>query len=67
MLTLCEPTGLFFLSIYHKSLIQSKVTFFKKKSGPEDQLKTIRVCVIKCVKNEACVKTQICVIRLSKI
>jgi hypothetical protein len=48
-------TGIFFLYIYHKSLIQSKVTFFK--SGPEDQLYVrCTYCVIKCVKPKRVLK-----------
>jgi hypothetical protein len=46
----------FFLYIYHKSLIQSKVMFFFK-SGPEDQIKKCsKYCVIKCVKTKHVLK-----------
>jgi hypothetical protein len=46
----------FFLYIYHKSLIQSKVTFFFK-SGPEDQIKKFsNYCIIKCVKTKRVLK-----------
>jgi hypothetical protein len=49
-------TGIFFLYIYHKSLIQSKVTFFKK-SGPEDHfLNTRKYCVIKCIQTKRVLK-----------
>jgi hypothetical protein len=48
-------TGIFFLYIYYKSLIQSKVAFFK--SGPEDQIKKCsKYCVIKCVKTKRVLK-----------
>jgi hypothetical protein len=46
----------FFLYIYHKSLIQSKVTYFFK-SGREDQIKKCsNYCVIKCIKTKRVLK-----------
>jgi hypothetical protein len=54
ILTHCRPV--FFLYIYHESLIQRKVTFFFK-SGPDD-LFYVRCmyCVIKCVKTKRVLK-----------
>jgi hypothetical protein len=46
----------FFLIIYHKSLIQSKVTIFFK-SSPDDQFYVrCMYCVIKCIKTKCVLK-----------
>jgi hypothetical protein len=60
-------TGIFFLYIYHRSLIRSDVTFLQT-SGPEDHSeKRSMYCVMKCMETKRVLKTQICVIRLSQL
>jgi hypothetical protein len=55
--------GYFFLYIYHRSLIQSDVTFLQT-SGPEDHSeKRSMYCVMKCVETKRMLKTQICITR----
>jgi ubiquitin C-terminal hydrolase len=44
-------TGIFFLYIYHKSLIQSKVTFFLDSTAATTCNCCFMYCVIKCVKS----------------
>jgi hypothetical protein len=57
----------FFLYIYHRSLIRSEVTFLQT-SGPEDHSeKHSMYCVMKCVETKRMLKTQICIIRLSQL
>jgi hypothetical protein len=48
-------TGILFLYIYHKLLIQSKVTFLKIRPGGPNHVRFI-YCVIKCVKTKRVLK-----------